>query len=77
MLGNLEMSRKDGSCVAGGISLPLGTGSEAAAIDHFSFFVARAVVVPDISKVDTDRHLNPGLSAWDVCDEVLRWLFHG
>src|SRR3981081_4338976 len=43
VLGNLEMSRMDGSCVAGGISLPLGTGSEAAAIDRFSFFVERAV----------------------------------
>jgi hypothetical protein len=34
-------------------------------------------MTPDISKVDADRHLNPGLSAWDFCDEVLRWLFHG
>jgi hypothetical protein len=38
----------------------LGTGSEAAAIDRFSFFVERAVMAPDISKVDTDRHLDPG-----------------
>jgi hypothetical protein len=32
---------------------------------------------PDIAKVNTDRHLNVGLSAWDFCDEVMRRLFHG
>jgi hypothetical protein len=55
----------------------LGLGSEAAAIDRFSFFVERAVMAPDISKVDTDRHLDPSRSAWNFRDEALRWLFHG
>ena len=36
----------------------VGTGSEAAAIDHFSF-AERAVMAPDISKVDTDRGSRP------------------
>jgi hypothetical protein len=99
VLGNLEMSRKDGSCVAGGISLLLGdtlcpqyprrrqiskplldsfgTGSEAVAIDRFSFFVECAVMAPEISKVDTNRHLDPSWSVWTFRDELLRWLFHG
>jgi hypothetical protein len=51
--------------------------SETSSIDHFSFFVKRAVMAPDISKVDTDRHLDPSRSAWNFRDEVLRWLFHG
>jgi hypothetical protein len=34
-------------------------------------------MAPNISKVDTDRHGNPRLSAWDFRDEVLRWLLHG
>jgi len=34
-------------------------------------------MAPDISKVDTDRHLNPGLSVWNFRDEVLRRVFHG
>jgi hypothetical protein len=34
-------------------------------------------MAPDISKVDTDRHLNPGPSAWNFRDEVLRRVFHG
>ena len=41
----------------------LGSGSEAAAIDRFSFFVEGAVMAPDNSKVDTDRHLDP--SRWN------------
>jgi hypothetical protein len=49
----------------------LGIGPEAASIDHFSFFVERAVMAPDVSKVDTDGHLNPGLPAWDF---RLLWL---
>jgi hypothetical protein len=53
------------------------TGAEAASIDHFSFFVEGALVAPDISKVDTDRHLNPGTPAWNFRDEVLRRVFHG
>jgi len=51
----------------------LGTGSEATAIDHFSFFVERAVMAPDISKVDTDRDLDPSRSAWNFRDKVQRW----
>jgi hypothetical protein len=51
--------------------------SQAASIDHLSFFVEGAVMAPDISKRDTDRHLNPGPSAWDFRDEVLRRVFHG
>jgi hypothetical protein len=31
----------------------------------------------DISEVDTDRHLDPGPSAWNFRDEVLRCLLHG
>jgi hypothetical protein len=34
-------------------------------------------MAPDIAKVDTDRHLNPGLPAWDFSNEVLRWLLMG
>ena len=34
-------------------------------------------MAPNISKVDTDRHLNPGLSAADFCDKVMRRLFMG
>jgi len=34
-------------------------------------------MTPDISKVDTDRHLNLGLPAWDFRDDVLRRVFHG
>src|SRR5258708_38025941 len=63
------------------ISKPLldsfGTGSEATAIDHFSFFVERAVMAPNISKVDSDRDLDPSRPAWNFRDEVLRWLLHG
>jgi hypothetical protein len=31
----------------------------------------------NISKIDAKRHLDPGLSAWDIRDEVLRRVFHG
>ncbi len=55
---------------------PFRAGSEAASIDHFSFFVERAVMAPDISKVDANRHLNSGLSAGYFCDEGTRCLFH-
>jgi hypothetical protein len=34
-------------------------------------------MAPDVAKVDADRDLNLGLSAWDFRDEVLRWLLHG
>jgi hypothetical protein len=56
-------------------SQSLRTGSEAASNDRFSCFVERAVMAPDISKVDADRRLGPGLSAWNFCDEVMRCLF--
>jgi hypothetical protein len=34
-------------------------------------------MAPGIAKVDADRHLNLGLSAWDFSDGVLRWLLRG
>jgi hypothetical protein len=46
-------------------------------VDHYSFFVERAVMAPDIAKVDANRHLHLGLSAWNFCDEVLRCFFMG
>jgi hypothetical protein len=52
-------------------------GPEAASINYFSIFVELAVMTPDITKVDTDRHLNPRLPAWNFRDEVLRRFFHG
>src|ERR1700678_517082 len=51
--------------------------SEAATVDHFSVLVEGAVMAPDVAKVDADRDLNLGLSAWDFSDEVLRCLLHG
>ena len=44
--------------------------SETTAIDHFAVFVESAVMAPNIHEVDADRHGNPGLSAWNVRDEV-------
>ena len=52
-------------------------GSEAAPINDFSILVERAVMAPDIAKVDADRPLNLGLSALNFSDEVVRWLLHG
>src|SRR6202035_5827153 len=52
-------------------------GSEAASVNYVSVLVERAVMAPDISKVDTDRHLDPGPSAWNFRNEVLRRVFHG
>jgi hypothetical protein len=51
-------------------------GPEAALVDHLSISVEGAVMAPNISKVDTDRPLNPGQSAWNFRDEVLRRVFH-
>ena len=51
-------------------------GSKTGAIDHFAVLVESAVMAPNIAKVNANCHLHPGLSAWDFCDEVLRWLFH-
>jgi hypothetical protein len=46
-------------------------GSEAASIDHFAVLVERAVMAPDIAKVDTNRQLGPamlrGTSAMRCC----------
>src|SRR5271154_1660085 len=52
-------------------------GPETAPVDHFTVLVESAVMAPDIAKVDANRHLHLGLSAWDFRDEVLRWLLHG
>jgi hypothetical protein len=46
-------------------------------IYHFTIFVERAVMAPDIPKVNPDRHPDPGTAAWYFRDEMLRWLFHG
>ena len=51
--------------------------SEPAPADYFTIFVERAVMAPDISKVDPDRHLNLRAAAWNFRNEVLRRLFHG
>jgi hypothetical protein len=37
----------------------------------------RAVMAPNIPKVDPDRHPDPGDSAWYFRDKVLRRIFHG
>jgi hypothetical protein len=50
---------------------------EPPSINYLSILVERAVMAPDVAKVDTDRNLNLGLSAWDFSDGVLRWLLHG
>jgi hypothetical protein len=34
-------------------------------------------MVPDITKIDADRQLVPGLSAWNFRDEVMRRRLHG
>jgi hypothetical protein len=34
-------------------------------------------MAPDIPKVDSDRHPDPGAAAWNFSDEAPRWLFHG
>ena len=34
-----------------------------ASVDYFPLFVERAVMTPDIPKIDPDRHLNLGPSA--------------
>jgi hypothetical protein len=52
-------------------------GTKPAPADDFSIFVERAVMAPDIPKVDSDRHPDPGDAAWYFRDEVLRRIFHG
>ena len=44
---------------------------------YFSIFVERAVMAPDIPKIDPDRHPNLGGAASNFRDEVMRCLFHG
>ena len=34
-------------------------------------------MAPDISKIDTDRHPDPGTPAWNFRDKVIRRLLHG
>ena len=34
-------------------------------------------MAPDIAKIDADRHLRLGLSAWNFRDEVLQCFFMG
>jgi hypothetical protein len=34
-------------------------------------------MTPDITKVDTDRHISLGPPAWNFRDEVVRCLLHG
>jgi hypothetical protein len=46
--------------------------SEAFPINDFSVLVEGTVMAPDIAKVDADRNLNPGLSAGNFSDGVLR-----
>jgi hypothetical protein len=38
--------------------------SEPAPVDHFTIFVERAVMAPNISKIDPDRDPNLGASPW-------------
>jgi hypothetical protein len=48
-----------------------------APIDHFSFFVERAVMAPDVPKIDADRHLNLGPPDGYFCNELMHCFFHG
>jgi hypothetical protein len=54
-----------------------GCRSESSSVDYFSTLVERAVMAPDISKVDPDRHLDLGAAEWNFRDKVMRQLFHG
>jgi hypothetical protein len=42
----------------------------------FTFLVERAVMTPDIAKIDPDRDFDLDSSAWCFRDEVLRLLLH-
>jgi Iron-containing alcohol dehydrogenase len=59
------------------VSLLARCGSETTSIDYSSIFVESAVMAPDISKIDTDRHPNPGMPVWNFRDKVIRRLLHG
>jgi hypothetical protein len=49
-------------------------GSEAAPVDNLAVLVERAVMAPDISKVDPDRHFNPfAILILQVSWRNLRW----
>jgi hypothetical protein len=39
-------------------------GSETASVYHLAVFVERAVMAPDVPKVDPDRYPDLGTSAW-------------
>jgi hypothetical protein len=45
-------------------------------VDNFTIFVERAVMAPNISKIDPDCYPNLGASPWYFRDEVLRMPFH-
>ena len=57
------------------ISEPLRDGlrccPETASTNDLSAFVEDAVVAPDTAKIDPDRHLHPGVPAWNFRDEML------
>src|ERR1700743_400477 len=50
--------------------------SEPASVDKFTIFVERAVMAPDIPKVDADRDPDLRAAPWYFRDEVLRMLLH-
>jgi len=39
-------------------------GSEAASVYDLTVLVERAVMAPDVPKIDPDRYPNPGTSVW-------------
>jgi hypothetical protein len=46
---------------------------ENASTNDLSRVVERAVVAPDISQIDPDRHPDLGLSAWDFIRRTAEW----
>jgi hypothetical protein len=50
---------------------------EATPVHNLTILVGRAVMTPDIAKIDPDRNREPGLPAWNFSDEMLRRLLHG
>jgi hypothetical protein len=58
-------------------SIAFGVVRKRPPINDFSVPVEGPVMAPDVAKIDANRHLNLGLSAWDFNDGVLRWLLHG
>jgi hypothetical protein len=51
-------------------------GSEPPPVYNFTTFVERAVMAPNISKIDPDCYPDLGASPWYFRDEVLRMPFH-